>query len=78
MAQQMAKAGDILDFPFSFTAEVTRHVDDGAVTICSFLERRELHLKGLWHGECKCADSMFSSCYSAEGNEGLQRCVWEK
>lgn len=35
MAQQMAKAGDLLDFPFTFTAEVTQRVRIRLLTLLS-------------------------------------------
>ncbi|KAL3680861.1 hypothetical protein R1sor_023817 [Riccia sorocarpa] len=61
MAEQMMRAYIVNDFPFSFTEETVQGVEAGAVTVCSFLEDRDLHLKGLWKAECECDGSKQSS-----------------
>ncbi|BBN15007.1 zinc finger MYND domain-containing protein 15 [Marchantia polymorpha subsp. ruderalis] len=58
MAEQMMRAGAVHDFPFSFAEDTTQLVDVGAITVCSFLENCDLHLKGLWKAQCDCASSV--------------------
>lgn len=54
MAEQMQRAAELYDFPFSFTHQTTRLLEAEETTYCSLLESWGLHGAGLWKASCDC------------------------
>ncbi|KAG8663298.1 zinc finger MYND domain-containing protein 15 isoform X2 [Manihot esculenta] len=64
LEQQMKRADDLNDFPFTFTPEATL-----LESRCSFLSKRGIHRLGMWVCECRCGASLGSFDSSRSGDE---------
>ncbi|EEF42255.1 hypothetical protein RCOM_0699750 [Ricinus communis] len=59
LEQQMKRADDLNDFPFTFTPQLIFQEENR----CSFLSKREIHGLGMWICECSCGASLaYSDC----------------
>ncbi|GAB4839901.1 hypothetical protein Ancab_020610 [Ancistrocladus abbreviatus] len=63
LQEQMGRANELNDFPFTFCQEGTIQICQKQESRCSFLSRRNLHRVGMWSYECSCGSSDFSSSH---------------
>ncbi|KAK4741362.1 hypothetical protein SAY87_024950 [Trapa incisa] len=61
LEQQMKQVDVLNESPFTFSEEASVKICENQESRCSFLEKRGLHLAGMWECECSCevtADSL--------------------
>ncbi|KAG0611898.1 hypothetical protein M758_7G174300 [Ceratodon purpureus] len=54
MADQMQRAPQLYDFPFSFAPHSTRSLEAGETTLCCLLQSWGVHGEGVWVASCDC------------------------